>query len=59
MSNRHVRIGGLLRCCIETIRVYEGPEERGTIVTCLHCHQPTIIMAYDGVWEWVKYADYE
>jgi hypothetical protein len=51
-----MRIGGLLRCCIESTQRYEGPMIAGqTAIPCLYhdTDTPNIRIADDGVWEWV------
>lgn len=52
-----MRIGGLLRCCIDSIQKYDGPMVAGqTVIGCLHHTDPTkpaARIADDGVWEWV------
>lgn len=54
-----VRIGGLMRCCIETLKELdergELPTEPGSTVHCLY-EKPekpdSMRLANDGVWEW-------
>lgn len=52
-----MRIGGLLRCCIDSIGRYDGPKVAGeTVIGCGHHADPdtpTARIAADGVWEWV------
>lgn len=48
-----VNIGGLMRCCIESIRAYEMYETidcDGTVVHCVACKDSAIIR--NGKWEW-------
>lgn len=45
-----IRIGGLMRCCTETIRAYEGPQDEGTVLACRYCSETSIVR--DGAWEW-------
>ena len=47
-----VRIGGLMRCCLETLAEYEGPEDEGTELTCRYEHIVRMVVR-DGVWQWV------
>lgn len=52
---RNLRIGGVMRCCIETLRQYQaegGPEPIGQILKCKWGTQK-LIVAPDGVWEWL------
>lgn len=54
---REVRIGGLMRCCLETLSQYqkaEGVEEIGQVLHCKWCKDGEMIVAPDGVWEWLK-----
>lgn len=49
-------IGGLLRCCVETLRTTETRDEDGETLTCRHCKKET--MRFDGRaahpgWRWV------
>ena len=51
-NERRVRIGGLLRCCIATIDGIEEETVPGDVHECQYCHQPTLRVADDGIWEW-------
>lgn len=56
MSERSVRHGGLMRCCLVSIAEYEGEEIPGkTTIPCKYHEQtePTAKLAEDGVWEWI------
>jgi hypothetical protein len=57
MNEDHVRIGGLFRCCIESIiRGQAGAE--GEIRGCTvgkGCD--THVVYRDGAWEWLRPAD--
>jgi hypothetical protein len=50
VSREPVRIGGLMRCCLETIREYDKPGVEGDIVNCKYCSSS--MRFRDGVWEW-------
>lgn len=45
-----VRIGGLMRCCTETLRVSAEWAKEGQVVACLYC--PDSMRLRDGAWEW-------
>jgi ribosomal protein L37AE/L43A len=51
-----VRHGGLLRCCLESLdkQLSEADVEPavGTVLTCSFCHNPELVRAADGTWEW-------
>lgn len=51
MSDRDLRLGGVMRCCVQTMEDYTGPEKIGTVLPCKWCKQ-SLIIASDGVWEW-------
>lgn len=46
----HVRLGGLMRCCTETLSERTTPGTDGEIQPCKYCTQSTIFR--DGAWEW-------
>jgi hypothetical protein len=55
VSTRDIRIGGLLRCCVQTIVNYDGPEVPGeTEIPCAYHNEdrPTARLTPDGVWIW-------
>jgi hypothetical protein len=55
-TQRDLRIGGVLRCCEETLRRYQAthePEPIGQRLKCLWC-ESSLIVAPDGVWEWER-----
>lgn len=58
MSNEpfRVRIGGLFRCCMQTldVKAAEGSlkGEEGERVTCLYCKKETMVF-HDGAYQWV------
>ena len=63
MSDRAIRIGGLLRCCIQSVHEYEGEEIPGVTVIPCTVSDPapgqrpdTIRLAEDGVWEWDRHG---
>jgi hypothetical protein len=50
-----VKIGGLMRCCLETLQEYypNGPEARaaeGDLLRCKYCSSSMIFRS--GSWEW-------
>lgn len=45
-----VRIGGLMRCCTETLRVDAGWAKEGQVLACLYCSHSMRLR--DGAWEW-------
>jgi hypothetical protein len=45
-----IRIGGLMRCCIETIRVREQSGVEGEVQPCKWCSSSTRFVG--GAWEW-------
>jgi hypothetical protein len=48
---RRMRLGGLMRCCIQTIQESPGLREiEGTIIACEHCHEQ--IRFREKAWEW-------
>ena len=57
MSERTVRIGGLMRCCLQSIAEYNGAEVPGkTVIGCKYHEdkeEAQARIADDGVWEWV------
>jgi hypothetical protein len=61
MSQRQVRIGGVLRCCMASVGEYEGPEVPGeTVIGCKYHkdqNEPVMRLAADGIWEWVGSPD--
>lgn len=46
-----IRIGGLMRCCIETVRAV-GAGREGETVECEHCAHRMVW--HDGAWEWSR-----
>ena len=56
----NVRIGGLMRCCIDTLDTHDNlPTIPGDTLCCKHgCNngKPTLLLAEDGVWEWTELA---
>lgn len=45
-----IRTGGLMRCCLETLRATHPQGEEGDIRHCSHCSFTVIYR--DGAWEW-------
>ena len=53
MSERAIYIGGLMRCCIQTIREYDGPESEGLAIPCkFHEDASKVIVIKNGAWQW-------
>ena len=50
-----IYVGGLLRCCIATWDVYDGPSDEGTELACrFNPDKPDHVMVVeDGGWRWV------
>ncbi len=58
-NERRIRIGGLMRCCIETIRTTDIRTDIGEVLQCKFTDDPDdpghrLIVADDGVWEWLR-----
>lgn len=50
-NERALRIGGLRRCCIQTVRENEvALTVVGNIIKCPSCRQ-AMVVASDGIWE--------
>lgn len=48
-----IRQGGLMRCCIETITIYQGSDEEGKVIDCAYEKLGNQQLRYrDGAWEW-------
>jgi hypothetical protein len=56
VSEWPVRIGGLMRCCTETLRVDAGWAKEGQVINCLYC--PSAMRLRDGAWEWNPKREY-
>lgn len=54
-SQRLVRHGGLMRCCLLTIATSDEPSTVGSTLECVYENngRPAMVVAADGVWEWV------
>ena len=50
MSALSIRDAGLLSCCVETIRNYEGDEVEGTVIECPRCAR--LMNVKSGQWQW-------
>jgi hypothetical protein len=51
MNDPIIAIGGLFRCCIESIKIRARDDMTdGTRLTCPHCSESSI--KHDGVWSW-------
>lgn len=54
-----VRVGGLFRCCINTVDVLSPDEDyEGNVKECLYCKEPSLVFT-NGAWEWNKEGKYE
>lgn len=56
-SQTEVRQGGLMRCCIETIRkfidLFPDEEAKDMLMDCRHVHAGNRqIKLVDGIWSW-------
>lgn len=52
-----LRIGGVLRCCAETLNetVFESPPKEGDTLHCkYHTDEISSLIFRDGAWEWNK-----
>lgn len=57
---KELRIGGVMRCCSETLFRYQennGIEDEGTVLPCKWCRSSLIVR--DGAWEWNRGAENE
>lgn len=50
-NERHVAIGGLMRCCTQSIAENETETEVGSVMTCKWCSGGMCVEG-DGVWHW-------
>lgn len=50
-NQRRIRQGGLMRCCLETIRTRTALTKVGDVHECNWCSSSHRV-APDGVWEW-------
>jgi hypothetical protein len=56
MREHRLRIGGVMRCCLQTWQVSKvtgalDDAEPGDLLPCRYCDQ-TLMLAEDGIWEW-------
>lgn len=49
---RSIRTGGLMRCCLETIRTTADLSQVGDKLTCKWCRSEEIEVGEDGAWRW-------
>jgi hypothetical protein len=49
--SRSIHIGGMMRCCIKTIRESERPTEVGSTIQCSYCGAYAEVDA-EGRWRW-------
>ena len=45
-----IRIGGVMRCCAETLSEREAPGRDGDVLPCRYCSSRLIFRS--GAWEW-------
>jgi uncharacterized protein (DUF1810 family) len=45
-----LRIGGVMRCCVETLNTTQVREVAGEVLKCKYCSSSLIFR--DGAWEW-------
>jgi len=45
-----LRIGGVMRCCIETLNTTPVSENDGDVLPCRYCKSQ--LRVRDGAWEW-------
>ncbi len=45
-----LRIGGVMRCCLETLETTAVEEKEGDILPCKYCKSS--LRVRDGAWEW-------
>lgn len=50
-NERRIRIGGLMRCCLQTISECTAIVGPGSVLSCRFCSD-SMRVARDGVWEW-------
>jgi hypothetical protein len=50
LHNLPLRIGGVMRCCIETLNTTPVTENEGDILPCKWCSSS--LRVRDGAWEW-------
>jgi hypothetical protein len=50
LRNLPLRLGGVMRCCIETLDTTEVEEKEGDVLPCKYCRSRLIVR--DGAWEW-------
>lgn len=55
MNGDDIRVGGLMRCCIVTIRERETPGTEGEVQPCRWCSSSSRFR--DGEWEWISPFD--
>ncbi len=56
MAEHAIRIGGLMRCCIETLndRARTGEPHEGEKIECKYAPRHSAMIYRDGAWEWLK-----
>jgi hypothetical protein len=59
MAGEPIRIGGLMRCCIQTIREHDQPGMEGVTLACRHDtgNRPATIRFRAGAWEWIPTSE--
>jgi len=51
----HIRIGGVMRCCLATLQQADVEDKEGEVLPCKYCHSSLIVR--DGAWEWNQEAE--
>lgn len=47
-----IRIGGLMRCCIESLNDAPAEPAEGETFRCKWCHDEAGMVFRDGAWQW-------
>jgi hypothetical protein len=55
VSDKPIHQGGLMRCCIQSIFDYKGPEYDGVQIGCKFHKDPNepVAQLRNGCWDWV------
>jgi hypothetical protein len=56
LSKLPFRLGGLMRCCAQTLIEYQGEEKEGTVISCTWCSSKLVVR--DGAWEWQREEEF-
>lgn len=55
MAVEPIKIGGLMRCCIETLQERTEPGAEGEEQPCKHCSSAAVLDG--GAWRWIGYEE--